>query len=53
MKYWMVKLLILTTALVCYALGVSASVVPLIVVGGAFELWFWVRTLRSDGRKTQ
>jgi hypothetical protein len=52
MKHWMVTILILAIALACYSVGLSGPVVPLIVLGGAFELWFWIRALRTNEQKS-
>jgi hypothetical protein len=54
MKHLTVTLLILAAAMACYALGWSTSFVAFLVVGGAFELWFWLRAIRGEKeRKVQ
>ena len=43
MKYHLITVVILLVALVVYVLGYSALGGIAFVIGGAFELWFWVR----------
>jgi hypothetical protein len=49
-KYHIVTVLILVLAVALYAGGWSKSSVALLLMGGAAELWFWVRAIR--GRQT-
>jgi hypothetical protein len=43
MKRHFITVAILLVALVFYMLGYSSLGGTAIVIGGAFELWFWVR----------
>lgn len=43
--------LILCTALVLSALGLQTGFVVLLFASCLFEMWFWVRTLRSRPRQ--
>ena len=44
--------LILIVALGFYAVGLESGAIGAFVVGGALEMWFWVRTLRKPVAKT-
>jgi hypothetical protein len=48
MKHWMVTLLVLAAALVCYALSWRTSLVAFLIAGVAFELWFWLRGILGE-----
>jgi hypothetical protein len=48
MKYHLITVAILLVALVFYVLGYSSLGGIAIVIGGAFELWFWVRTFSKN-----
>ena len=47
MKYHLMTVLILVLALALYAAGLSAPSLVLVAIGGAAELWFWVRAIRG------
>ncbi|WP_169740999.1 hypothetical protein [Methylomicrobium agile] len=47
MKYHLITAVILLVALVFYGLGYSSLGGIAIVIGGVFELWFWVRLFRG------
>jgi hypothetical protein len=47
MQRHLVTMLVLLSALGCYSFGFSTGAFGLLAVGGAFELWFWVRLLRG------
>jgi hypothetical protein len=47
MKQHFITAAILLAALVFYGLGYSSLGGIAFVIGGAFELWFWVRLFRS------
>lgn len=47
MKRHLITVMILLVALVFYALGYSTLGGVAFVVGGVFELWFWVRVFRN------
>jgi hypothetical protein len=47
MKQHFITVAILLIALTFYMLGYSSLGGIAIVIGGAFELWFWVRLFRS------
>jgi hypothetical protein len=49
MKYHLLTVAILLAALALYAIGMSGGG-SLLLVGAAFELWFWVRALRGTKR---
>jgi hypothetical protein len=42
-----ITVLILVAALICYVIGFRAGAYALVGVGGALELWFWLRLLRG------
>ncbi|WP_427914855.1 hypothetical protein ACPWT1_08070 [Ramlibacter sp. MMS24-I3-19] len=46
MKRHLVTAVILLIAILLYAVGISGGGAALVGVGGAVELWFWVRALR-------
>jgi len=47
MRHHLVTAAILLAALVLYGLGFSGAGAIAIGAGAAFELWFWVRIIRS------
>lgn len=53
MERHLVTAFILLVGIVLYALGFTGSGAALIGIGGAFELWFWVRVLRPRQRPTR
>lgn len=50
MKYHLITAAILLVALTFYAFGYSALGGVAFVIGGVFELWFWVRLFRTAER---
>ncbi|WP_374091050.1 hypothetical protein [Methylomicrobium lacus] len=48
MKQHFITVAILLVALAFYMLGYSSLGGIAFVIGGAFELWFWVRLFRGD-----
>ncbi|MGR8942432.1 MAG: hypothetical protein ACU83P_12665 [Gammaproteobacteria bacterium] len=48
MKYQLVTVAILLVALAFYMLGYSVLGGIAFVIGGVFELWFWVRLFDSS-----
>jgi hypothetical protein len=44
--------MILILALGFYAIGFANGVLGVVIVGGALEMWFWVRALRKSNLKT-
>jgi hypothetical protein len=46
MNYHFITVVILLVALACYTLGYSNLGGIAFVIGGGFELWFWVRIFR-------
>lgn len=49
MKHHLITVATVLAALVLYGLGMTSLGVAGIVIGGAFEFWFWVRLI--SGRK--
>lgn len=49
MKRHLITAVILLAAVAMYALGMSGGGLALLLAGGAFELWFWVRALGGSG----
>ncbi len=49
MSHRWITALILALAIVFYVLGSVRGGTTLLVAGGAFELWFWIRLYRSSG----
>jgi len=47
MKYHLITAALLLVALAFYTLGYSTLGGAAFVIGGAFELWFWVRIFRG------
>jgi len=47
MKYHLITAALLLVALAFYTLGYSTLGGVAFVVGGVFELWFWVRLFRG------
>lgn len=47
-----ILLMILLAALVCYAVGIAASVFLLVLLGGLFELAFWLGLFKSSQKNT-
>ena len=47
-----VTVLILLVAMALYVAGWSAPSLALLVLGGAFEAWFWLRALRGPGARS-
>ncbi len=45
MKRHLLTLLILIAAIASYLVGFESSAFVFIVLGGALELWFWIRAL--------
>jgi membrane protein implicated in regulation of membrane protease activity len=50
MKHHLVTAAILIAALALYSLGMVSGALVLFAVGGACELWFWVRILGRNER---
>ena len=46
MKQHLFTLLVLAAAVALYAIGMGTGAAALLLVGGALELWFWVRVMR-------
>ena len=44
---------ILIVALCFYAFGLESGAVGAFIVGGALEMWFWVRALRKPGDRSE
>ncbi|WP_427914866.1 hypothetical protein ACPWT1_08125 [Ramlibacter sp. MMS24-I3-19] len=53
MERHLVTAFILLVAVVLYSLGFTGSGTALIGIGGAFELWFWVRVLPPRQRPSR
>ena len=50
MKHYLFTAAILVAALALYSFGLVSGALVLFAVGGACELWFWVRILgRNEG----
>ncbi|MCZ8158482.1 MAG: hypothetical protein O9256_01070 [Rhizobiaceae bacterium] len=47
MKHHIATVLILVLAMALYAGGLSKPSMALLLLGGAAELWFWVRAVRG------
>jgi hypothetical protein len=47
MNRHLLTVMILLLALVFYAIGFETGVLGAVIVGGALEMWFWVRALRK------
>ena len=47
MKYHALTVALLLVALVLYAVGMHTGAWLAVLVGAAFELWFWVRLIRA------
>jgi hypothetical protein len=46
MRYHIFTIALLLMAVVLYAVGMHTGASALVLVGAAFELWFWVRLIR-------
>ena len=53
MKHHLITVAILLAALAFYGLGMAQLGAAGIVIGGAFELWFWVRLISALKPKIQ
>jgi len=51
MKRHLLTVLILVAAVCSSVVGLKNSAFMFIVLGGALELWFWVRALRSSDKQ--
>jgi hypothetical protein len=51
MNKHLLTVVILILALGFYAFGFANGVVGAVIVGGALEMWFWVRALRKSALK--
>jgi hypothetical protein len=47
---WLTLLLLVTAALVCYAIGSIAGLTFFIILGLGFELYFWVKVFGGKKR---
>jgi len=50
MKHVILTVLLLLAAMGCYIAGYELNAFALLAAGGALELWFWVRALRSGSK---
>jgi hypothetical protein len=50
MKRHLISLIALLAAIVCYFVGWGEGIIPIVVLGVCFELFFWVRVLRRPKR---
>ena len=53
MNRHLLTVLILILALVFYAFGLANGALGTVIVGGALEMWFWVRALRKPALKVE
>lgn len=47
MKYHVLTAIIFAVALGLYSLGFGAGALGVALLGGVFELWFWIRLFRG------
>ena len=52
MKYHLLTVAVLLAAFAMYAIGMGGGGALLLFFGAALELWFWVRALRGNKRRT-
>jgi hypothetical protein len=52
MPHHVVTALVLLAALTCYFVGFSVRAVAFVVMGGALELWFWLRLFRHKAQRS-
>ncbi len=52
MKYHLISAAILVAALGLYALGLGRGTLALLIAGGALELWFWIRVIRTSNARS-